>query len=256
MSTVDHQSVSFGNATAPSPSREQCSCHPFSVHPATHQSPRQADTNASQFPTHLTSVAVRSLVRTLTNPEHAVQLRIMRALAPVLRRIFQQERSSIGSHLHHQPRYNCNPHLDYHNLARARAFTFSPPRRPRSPSFSSLSGRKGGEEDEVLDMEAGTVRCAANYAPLTPISFIERAAAVYGGRAAVVYGERRRTWAEARDRCVRAAAALATRFGVERGDVVSANRGIALSSHLLAASLSCLLFWLISCRIRLSLRGR
>lgn len=70
-------------------------------------------------------------------------------------------------------------------------------------------------------MEAGTVRCAANYAPLTPLSFIERAAAVYGDRAAVVCGERRHTWREARRRCVRVAAALAARFGVARGDVVS-----------------------------------
>jgi acyl-CoA synthetase (AMP-forming)/AMP-acid ligase II len=75
----------------------------------------------------------------------------------------------------------------------------------------------------VLDPEAGTVRCAANHAPLTPISFVERAAAVYGGRPAVVYGERRRTWSEVRDRCVRVAAALVTRFGVARGDVVSEN---------------------------------
>uniref|UniRef100_A0A0D9VP80 Serine acetyltransferase N-terminal domain-containing protein n=1 Tax=Leersia perrieri TaxID=77586 RepID=A0A0D9VP80_9ORYZ len=77
------------------------------------------------------------------------------------------------------------------------------------------------EEIEVLDMEAGTVRCAANYAPLTPISFIERAAAVYGDRDAVVFGERRHTWRETRGRCVRVAAALAARFGVARGDVVA-----------------------------------
>jgi acyl-CoA synthetase (AMP-forming)/AMP-acid ligase II len=82
----------------------------------------------------------------------------------------------------------------------------------------------GREEVEVLDMDAGTVRCAANYAPLTPISFIERAAAVYGDRPAVVYGEARpTTWREARERCVRVAGALAARLGVARGDVVSAQ---------------------------------
>ncbi|XP_047084096.1 butanoate--CoA ligase AAE1-like [Lolium rigidum] len=71
-------------------------------------------------------------------------------------------------------------------------------------------------------MDAGTVRCAANYAPLTPISFIERAAAVYGDRPAVVYGEARpTTWRETRERCIRVAAALAARFGVARGDVVA-----------------------------------
>uniref|UniRef100_R7W1B7 4-coumarate--CoA ligase n=1 Tax=Aegilops tauschii TaxID=37682 RepID=R7W1B7_AEGTA len=129
-----------------------------------------------------------------------------------------------------------NPHRGYSNptpdLAGARAFTSLPstpwPCRPRaslsSLSFSSLVGRGGDQEEEaeVLDMDAGTVRCAANYAPLTPLSFIERAAAVYGDRAAVVYGEaRRRTWREVRERCVRVAAALATRFGVARGDVVA-----------------------------------
>ncbi|KAF7050952.1 hypothetical protein CFC21_059245 [Triticum aestivum] len=71
-------------------------------------------------------------------------------------------------------------------------------------------------------MDAGTVRCTANYAPLTPLSFVERAAAVYSDRTAVVYGEaRRRTWREVRERCVRVAAALAARFGVARGDVVA-----------------------------------
>lgn len=64
------------------------------------------------------------------------------------------------------------------------------------------------------------MRCAANYTPLSPISFVERAAAVYGVRTAVVYGERRHSWRETRDRCVRVAAALATRFGLARGDVV------------------------------------
>jgi hypothetical protein len=76
---------------------------------------------------------------------------------------------------------------------------------------------------EVLDMDAGTVQCAANYAPLTPISFIERAAAVYGDRPAILHGEARPiTWREARERCVSVAAALAARFGVAPGDVVSA----------------------------------
>ncbi|KAF7050951.1 hypothetical protein CFC21_059244 [Triticum aestivum] len=128
-----------------------------------------------------------------------------------------------------------NPHQGYSNptpdLAGARAFTSllsTPwPCRPRASLsslsfFSSLAGRGEDQEVEGLDMDAGTVRCAANYAPLTPLSFIERAAAVYGDRPAVVYGEaRRRTWREVRERCVRVAAALAARFGVARGDVVA-----------------------------------
>ncbi|XP_062209780.1 butanoate--CoA ligase AAE1-like isoform X1 [Phragmites australis] len=156
------------------------------------------------------------------------------AAAFAFHRVFHQRSSisgSIRSNLQHQPRYYSIPQLDYPNhLARPRAFTLSPSCHPRGSSppadLGSLSLAGGGgevdeEDGEVLDMEAGTVRCAANYAPLSPISFIERAAAVYGDRAAVVYGERRRTWREVRDRCVRVAAALATRFGVARGDVVA-----------------------------------
>ena len=79
-------------------------------------------------------------------------------------------------------------------------------------------------------MDAGTVRCAANHAPLTPISFIQRAAAVYGDRAAVVCGERRYTWREARGRCVRLAAALAA-----RGDVGEWNTNAASSFSLSCA---------------------
>jgi len=36
----------------------------------------------------------------------------------------------------------------------------------------------------------------ANYAPLTPLGFIERAAHVYPGRVAVIHGARRYTWSE------------------------------------------------------------
>lgn len=62
--------------------------------------------------------------------------------------------------------------------------------------------------------------CAANYVPLTPLSFLERAAVVYGDRAAVVCGDRRFSWRETRERCLAGAAALA-RLGVGRRDVVA-----------------------------------
>jgi fatty-acyl-CoA synthase len=63
---------------------------------------------------------------------------------------------------------------------------------------------------------------AANHAPLTPISFLERAALVYPDRHAMVsaIGDAPpRTWRETRDRCFRLAAALAG-LGVQRRDVV------------------------------------
>ncbi|KAG2648076.1 probable acyl-activating enzyme 1, peroxisomal [Panicum virgatum] len=70
----------------------------------------------------------------------------------------------------------------------------------------------------------GTVLCAANHAPLTPISFLERAALVYPDRPAVVASGPAaappRTWRETRARCLRLAAALAG-LGVARHDVVA-----------------------------------
>jgi fatty-acyl-CoA synthase len=61
----------------------------------------------------------------------------------------------------------------------------------------------------------------ANYAPLTPLGFIERAAYVYPERLAVVHGVRRFTWAETYARCRRLASALAQR-GMRAGDTVAA----------------------------------
>ncbi|MDJ0948913.1 MAG: acyl-CoA synthetase [Alphaproteobacteria bacterium] len=68
--------------------------------------------------------------------------------------------------------------------------------------------------DQFLD------RTPANYAPLTPLHFIERSAAVYPDRTAVIHGDRRYTWREAYDRCRRLAGALAGR-GIGLGDTVS-----------------------------------
>ncbi|KAK4751494.1 hypothetical protein SAY87_004976 [Trapa incisa] len=64
------------------------------------------------------------------------------------------------------------------------------------------------------------VGCGANYVPLSPISFLERSAVVYGERLSVVYGDVRYTWRQTRDRCVRLASAL-SESGVSRGDVVA-----------------------------------
>ncbi len=60
----------------------------------------------------------------------------------------------------------------------------------------------------------------ANYAPLTPLSFIERAAYVYPNRLAVVHGARRYTWGETYARCRRLASALA-RHGIGKNDTVA-----------------------------------
>lgn len=66
----------------------------------------------------------------------------------------------------------------------------------------------------------GLVRCPANYVPLTPISFLERAAKAYGDRSSIVYGSVKYTWGETHERCLRLASAL-TQLGISRGDVVA-----------------------------------
>ncbi len=60
----------------------------------------------------------------------------------------------------------------------------------------------------------------ANYTPLTPLSFIERAASVYPHRLAVVHGALRLTWLEAYQRARRLASALAQR-GIGKNDTVA-----------------------------------
>jgi fatty-acyl-CoA synthase len=68
--------------------------------------------------------------------------------------------------------------------------------------------------------EIGLDRNAANYAALTPLTFIQRAAAVYPEHTAVVYGEVRRSWADTYGRCCRLASALELR-GIGKGDTVA-----------------------------------
>ncbi|HUN48897.1 MAG TPA: AMP-binding protein, partial [Stellaceae bacterium] len=64
-------------------------------------------------------------------------------------------------------------------------------------------------------------RNAANFAPLTPLSFLARAAAVYPNKTAVIHGARRFTYGEFYRRCCRLADALRRR-GIGLGDTVSA----------------------------------
>ena len=69
--------------------------------------------------------------------------------------------------------------------------------------------------------EQGLERNAANYTPLTPVSFLAKAASVYPERTAIIHGEVRRNWREVYERARRLASALARR-GVKRGDTVAA----------------------------------
>ncbi|CAI5537683.1 unnamed protein product, partial [Closterium sp. Naga37s-1] len=63
-------------------------------------------------------------------------------------------------------------------------------------------------------------RNAANYAPLTPLTFIRRAADVHGDRCAVVYGDQAWTWSQTYRRCCKLASALCRR-GIGKNDTVA-----------------------------------
>jgi fatty-acyl-CoA synthase len=80
--------------------------------------------------------------------------------------------------------------------------------RPASPAPT------GNIYDHGLD------RNPANFVPLSPVSFVERTAEVFGDLPAVVHGARRYSWAQTRERSARLAAALRA-LGVGRGSTVS-----------------------------------
>ncbi len=68
--------------------------------------------------------------------------------------------------------------------------------------------------------ELGLDRTPANFAALTPLSYLERAAFVYPERIATVHAGVRRTWAETYSRCRRLGSALQRR-GLGVGDTVA-----------------------------------
>ncbi len=72
----------------------------------------------------------------------------------------------------------------------------------------------------MTDFDKGLERRDVNFAPLTPLDFIGRAAQVYGDRLAVVYGEVRRSWRETEQRCRRLASAL-SRLDIGKSDTVA-----------------------------------
>ncbi len=63
-------------------------------------------------------------------------------------------------------------------------------------------------------------RNAANFVPLSPVSFLTRAARIYPHRTAIIHGTRRYTYAQFLERARRLASALA-RAGVGKGDTVA-----------------------------------
>jgi len=72
----------------------------------------------------------------------------------------------------------------------------------------------------MTDFTTGLERREVNYAPLTPVDFIARAADVFGDRLAIAYGSTRRNWRETYARTRRLASALAKR-GISKNDTVA-----------------------------------
>lgn len=73
-------------------------------------------------------------------------------------------------------------------------------------------------ESSKYDLDLGPN--AANYVPLSPLSFARRTAEVFPDHVAVIHGEEHRTWSETVARCRRLASALAA-HGIGRGDTVA-----------------------------------
>lgn len=64
-------------------------------------------------------------------------------------------------------------------------------------------------------------KSAANYTPLTPLTFLPRAATVYPDRISVIYGRTCRfTWSQTYERCLRLASSLRL-LNINKNDVVS-----------------------------------
>jgi len=81
--------------------------------------------------------------------------------------------------------------------------------------------------------EAGLSANAANYVPLSPVSFLRRAALVYPEKTAVIHGARRHSYREFLERSCRLASALARR-GLGKGDciaIMATNTPEMLEAH-------------------------
>ena len=102
--------------------------------------------------------------------------------------------------------------------AKRRKIAKTPPARAKAASKGaarpSAAQKTGNPYERDLD------RNAANYVPLTPLSFLPRAAHVFPRHVAIVHGELRRTWAQVYQRCRRLASAL-KRAGIRRNDTVA-----------------------------------
>ena len=57
----------------------------------------------------------------------------------------------------------------------------------------------------------------ANFVPLTPLSFLQRAKDIYPNYEALIYEDKKYTWSEVYKRCIKFASAL-KKIGIGKGD--------------------------------------
>jgi fatty-acyl-CoA synthase len=86
---------------------------------------------------------------------------------------------------------------------------------------SGKANRRRDAAARKKDLWTGLKPGPANYAPLSPVVFLPRAAEIFPSRTAVIHGPTRYSYAQFHERALRLASALA-RKGVGAGDVVSA----------------------------------
>ncbi|MEH6361576.1 MAG: AMP-binding protein, partial [Amylibacter sp.] len=86
-------------------------------------------------------------------------------------------------------------------------------------------------------MDANKYECfdrnAANFVPLTPLSFLKRTALMFPDYPATIYGSRQYSWGQVYARCRRLASALNAR-GIGKGDtvsIISANLPEMVEAH-------------------------
>ena len=96
---------------------------------------------------------------------------------------------------------------------------------------------------EALQSDPALRKRPANFAPLSPVSFLARAAACFADRRAVVHGARQFTYSEFYARARQLAHALA-KAGIRRGDTVAilaANVPAMLEAHYAAPMIGAVL---------------